>query len=132
MHPAVRQQSDYLNEEYSRKAALDTSGPEWKDVTRQEFKAEADINVMLSRFGVMPGTKVPQYGEADFTMDLQNAFDAVDSAKGAWRKMPAHLREKYPDWRALLQAVITGELKPGFLDPEPERELEKPIDKPKA
>jgi len=47
---------------------------EEEDRTRQEFKDEADVNKLLSRYGVNVPQVRPVYGEVDTDMDLQRAY----------------------------------------------------------
>lgn len=72
MHPAIRSQTDTDQELYSDEAGLDCSN--LPDTARQEFKREADINDLLSRYGVGLPQKPTRFAEADFDMDLQQAL----------------------------------------------------------
>lgn len=108
MQHAIRSQADGKNLEYSARAALDTSG--WEDTARQEFKNEADVNVMLSRFGVIPPLKPLQWGVVDYEIDLQTALGAIEQAKRAHARLPATVKADYPSWQSLLNAIEAGEL----------------------
>lgn len=109
MHPAIRTQSDYLGDEASLEAGTDSGDA--PDMARQEFKDEADINKLLARYGVQPLTKEPIYGDVDYNLDLQQALAAIDTAGQAWQSLPKNLKEKYPTWQLLLNALHEGRLK---------------------
>lgn len=118
MHRAIRSQVDDLGDEYDLLTAIifDPS----KDRTRQEFAAEADINVMFAKFGVFGDARKPiAYGEVDYSIDLQQAFAAIEDAKRLWKRMPEGIQEKYPNWQSLLNAANAGELEEAFKPPPP-------------
>lgn len=81
-----------------------------KDMARQEFGAEADINNMLSRFGVVPDTKQPIYGVWDETLDLQQAITSTREARNAYQQLPEELRKKFGSMEELLNAIENGSL----------------------
>lgn len=109
MHPAIRTQTDQMQDFYTELSALDCTDS--VDRARQEFKDEADINKLLARFGVHAQQRQPTFGEVDFDLDLQQALFAVQEAKQAHRAMPATLRERYPTWQSLLNGLESGEFK---------------------
>lgn len=113
MKLAMRTQDDDLQDYYSDLAGIDMSdqtNKDNRDVARQEFKADADIQTILKRFGVMsPGREIV-YGEADYTVDLQTAFDAMEEAKRAHARLSPELKERYSTWQALLNALHNGSL----------------------
>lgn len=117
MHKAIRSQADDLQLTYSQMTAIDTTG--WEDVARQEFKIEADVNEMLKRFGVISNQRPIQSGEIDYTIDLQQALEAVREAKRVWERMPAAVKADFPTWQSLLNGANSGELALS-LEPEPE------------
>lgn len=84
--------------------------PHNKDQTRQEFKQEADINYMLSRFGVTQPRGTPMYGTWDDTIDLQTALQSVSDARTAYRDLPQVLKNKFKSMEELLVAVENGSL----------------------
>lgn len=108
MHKAIRSQADDLGDVYSGIAGTGTVG--WEDTARQEFKAEADINEMLSRFNVIPPLRPTQFGETDYTIDLQAALAAIQQAKRAHGRLPAAVKADYPTWQSLLNGIAAGEL----------------------
>lgn len=108
MHRAIRSQSDDLFGFYSEVTAIDTA--DWKDMTRQEYKHDADINTILRNFNVLPPMRPIQFGEVDYRIDLQTALDAVKQAKRAHARLPEDVREDYPTWQSLLNGIEAGEL----------------------
>lgn len=116
MHPAIRTQHDKKQLKISRANAV-PKDPDAKLLTRQEFKADADINNILQRFGVMG--KIPVWGTTiDYNIDLQGALNAVAEAKQAWRSMPPELKKRYPTWNILLNEIESGNLKIQQTDPD--------------
>lgn len=108
-----RTQVDGDQDAYSDAAALTFEGPDAKDMTRQEFKDDADINKIMARFGYnLPQKNGPAFSEIDWTIDLQQAFTARDELEAGFQKLPEAVRRKYPGWIALSQAMARGELKP--------------------
>lgn len=81
-----------------------------KDQARQEFKMEADINYMLSRFGITQPRGAPTYGVWDDTIDLQTAIMAVREARAAYNDLPEVLRNKFGSMEEILTAVDNGSL----------------------
>lgn len=81
-----------------------------KDRARQEFAKEADINYMLSRFGVVPGRGTPTYGEWDDSLDLQQALTSVAEARVAYADLPEELKNRFKSMEDLLKAYNNGSL----------------------
>lgn len=111
MHPPTRTQAEAGagNDIQSAMAAIDFTATE--DLARQEFKLEADINVLLGRFGLDTPVRRVTFGEVDFGIDLQQALSAVDQATTAYRDLPPALRAEFPTWQSVLNALVTGRLK---------------------
>lgn len=107
MHHAIRTRHDERGQEYSRKTALDCSDS--KDMARQEFKDDADINIMLSRFGVNQQQRtMTQFGEADFTIDLQQAMHSINETQRAYTRMDPEIKKIYPTYENFVRGVQTG------------------------
>lgn len=107
MHPPLKDQTDIGVEN----PGIDASDrPGNKDMARQEFKDEADVNYMLAKFGVAPPRNAPTYGEWDDSIDLQSAIASVRDALGAYERLPADLRERFTSMEGLLNAVTNGSL----------------------
>lgn len=110
MRAPIRSQETFEDDgdKFSQENTTDT-GPETK--VRQELKEEADINSILQRAGVNPlQTRQPFYGEVDYTIDLQGAYRAVQAAADAYSRLPEHIKEQYPDWESVVQAVEAGKI----------------------
>lgn len=107
MHPPLRDQADIG----AIDQLLDASHREGnKDMAHQEFKDEADINYMLSRFNVTQPRGTPTYGEWDDTLDLQVAIQATRDAKSAWLDLPEDLRNRFGRMEDLLTAIENGSI----------------------
>lgn len=108
--PVVREQHDDAQDEISYVTGLDcTDSP---DKTRQEFRDDADINKLLSRYGIgAQPQRVPIFQEIDYTLDLQTAIAAAEQAKHAHSQLPKNLRERYPTVDDVLNAVARGQLR---------------------
>lgn len=65
----------------------------------QSQKDEADINLIVKRFGVtgmLPQTvRIPQYADFDEVFDFQSAMNVVRQAQEAFNELPAELRRKF-------------------------------------
>lgn len=106
--PAPRSQTDGQQEQYSEITALDTS--DLPDTTRKEFKDEADINYIMSRFDPTMARQ-PVFSEIDYDLDLQTAIHAVDEARTAYENLPQKLKERFTSWEQLLAALNSGRLR---------------------
>lgn len=97
-----------------------------KDITRQEYAQDADINYMLSRFGIEPKRGTPTFGEWDDTLDLQQALTSVAEAKTAYADLPPELKNKFSSMEDLLKAYNNGALviKDGEVPIPPKTETE--------
>lgn len=105
---SIRTQIDDKGDEVSRATILDCSAS--RDMARQEFKDDADINVILSRFGLSTTNRTPTYGEIDYTLDLQTALGAIAQSQSAYRRLSPELKAKYPTWQKLVNAMASGHL----------------------
>lgn len=107
MIPPTKDQSDIGIENVLLDASASATN---KDTARQEFKDEADINYMLSRFGITQPRGTPTYGTWDETLDLQVAIQSVREARTAYADLPKVLRDKFTSMDHLLTAVENGSL----------------------
>lgn len=67
--------------------------------TKQEFKTESDINVIVARAmrGQAPtwlNTKVPQYSDVSGVPDLHSAYEMISQAEESFMTLPAALRRE--------------------------------------
>lgn len=114
MHPAERTQADGQQDAYSDDSGLDCSlevdGHDNKDMARQEFKDETNVNTILARFGIQSHNLPPQFRELDFSLDLQQALGAIAAAKAAYAILPQELRNTYPSVSQFLAAMESGQI----------------------
>lgn len=118
MKKQLRKQDDAMGDAYSDLTGI--SFLDTKDLARQEFKDEADVNVLLRKFGVgVPQKPNPVFGDVDYTVDLQSALTAAREASFAWSKLPMTIRTKYRNWSGVLDAIERGALKVDQLQEKP-------------
>lgn len=88
--------SEYSADAESMRTAFRSHG---KGRTRQEFKDDADINLLLKRFGVtgkMPAPlKAPQYGDFTQVDDFESAMNALLDARDRFDALPASIRDEF-------------------------------------
>lgn len=107
MHPPTKDQSEIGVDN----PIIDASDrPDNKDTARQEFKEEADINYMLSRFGITQPRGTPTYGEWDDSIDLQIAFESIREARAGYAALPQQLRDKFRSMEDMMKALDNGSL----------------------
>lgn len=86
---------------YDRDLASEESGLECKDesLTNQSMAEDADINVMVRRFGLtgtMPqGLIPPTYGDFVGITDFRSALHAIKDAEERFMQMPAEVRRRF-------------------------------------
>jgi len=68
-------------------------------LAQQQFKDEADINVLVQRFGLvgtMPqNPQLPQYGDFSEIVDFQTALNAVHRARDQFAALPSGIRDRF-------------------------------------
>lgn len=68
-------------------------------LTQQQFAEEADINVMMARFGVtghMPSSiRMPTYGDFSGVGDYRSAMDVVVKAQNEFMTLPPDVRLRF-------------------------------------
>lgn len=109
MRAAIRTQVDDRQSEFS----LETGKvfPVSEDRTKQDFKDESDVNVVLRNFGVQSLRLRPTAPiEVDWSVDLQAAYGRVLEAKARYHEMPEQIRSLYPTWEQFADAMRKGEL----------------------
>ena len=104
----MRSQVDGLQDEFS--LASGTSFDLDEDMTRQEFRDDCDVNVLLKRHGMDVPQRQVVYGEYDFDTDLSSAFAASRMAADAFDRVDPAVTSLYGDWPAVLAAVARGEV----------------------
>lgn len=86
---------------YDRDAASDECGLRCDDpsLAKQEFKDDADINVIVRRFNVtgqLPqGVVAPVYQDFEGVFDFQSAMNVLAGAESAFMAMPAEVRYRF-------------------------------------
>ena len=118
----MRTQIDGLGDEMSESCGASFDAGE--DRTRQEFKDDADANLLLKRFGAGVPQRSVEVGEVDFSVDLLQALEAARAASAAFGRLDPAIRATYPDWGAVLKAQERGEL---VFDRTGVRFCEKPV-----
>lgn len=113
-------------------------------LTQQQFKEDADINVIVRRFGLtgeLPTNfRPPVSGDFTGVSDFHSAMNAVRQAEEAFMQMPAELRARFNnDPQRLIDFVEDASnkdeaLKLGILAPPPEvtRDVVQAVDELKA
>lgn len=130
-----RSHFDYDVEVASNEATLEGNGIEsGESLTVQSMSEDADINVMMKRFGVtghLPeNPRVPTYGDFSGVSDYRSALHSVMAAQDAFSEFPAEVRAKFDnDPQRLLEfvsldanyaeAVKLGLMKEGAKAPAP-------------
>lgn len=75
-------------------------------LTIQAFAEDADINVLVKRFGItgtMPAARsLPEYGDFTGPADFQDALNRLDAAQRAFDSLPAEVRRRFGDTPANL------------------------------
>lgn len=68
-------------------------------LTQQQFADDADINVMMARFGVtgqMPAPlRLPSYGDFSSANDFRSAMELVSDARNEFMSLPADIRARF-------------------------------------
>lgn len=113
----------------AREGAAAATSCEDESLTQQQFAEDADINVLVKRFGLekvtLPVEAIDPRYYGDFTdvPDLRTALDRVNEATNRFMDLPAQLRSKFDNNPAKLwhfvndpdngpEAVRLGLLKP--------------------
>lgn len=130
LFPVERTQGDDMQKSYSNATRIDFTGT--PELTRQEQKAEADIQYILAHFGINTQQRAVMYGDQDTEIDLQQAFMAREEMRRGWHTLPDELKAKYPSWQSLIVALNTGELTPEQLKEAVAPPPEPPPEPPKA
>lgn len=66
---------------------------------KQEFKDDADINVIVKRFGLLgklpTGVRMPTYGDFTAVSNFHDAANAIAQARESFSAMPAEVRARF-------------------------------------
>lgn len=137
----IRNAFNYDKRENSLASALVIpDDPEVEQLTKQEFKEECDINVLLRRFaitGQMPkNVRMPVYGDFDQINDFHSAVNAIALASEAFEQMPADIRSRFQnDPEAFTAFCLDERNRPeaerwGLVKPPPK--VDPPVETPAA
>lgn len=92
----LRAEYNYDMSEASKECALVCSD---KSLTRQSEAEEADINVLIERFGLgvpMPvDLRVPLQGDFESIMDFQGAMNIMIEGREAFMQLPPKVRARF-------------------------------------
>lgn len=105
-----RNQYDTARDAIERKLA--ETQPEGETLTVQHMKDETDINVVMERFGITDGSRLPTmdfskvdpsyYGDFSDATDLRTALARFDEAAQRFMLLPAKLRARFNNnWHEL-------------------------------
>lgn len=90
---------NYDRDAVSRETGLDVDELNFPSKTIQSGKDDADINVIVRRFGVtgqMPQqVRMPQYGDYTGISDFQSAMNVVRAAEEQFMTLPAAVRSRF-------------------------------------
>lgn len=94
--PFVRSAYNYDHDQVSDQTGITFTEP---SLTKQSFTEDADINVIVKRYGVT-GTlpqdyRAPMYGDFTNIGDYREALEAVMDAQERFMEIPADLRAKF-------------------------------------
>ncbi|AXH74171.1 MAG: internal scaffolding protein [Microviridae sp.] len=68
-------------------------------LTHQSFREEADINVIVKRYGIndaLPtGMSIPSYADFTGVTDYRDALDLINAGNIAFSSMPADVRSRF-------------------------------------
>lgn len=103
----MRTQIDGLGDEYS--IASSTSFDPDENMTRQEFRDDCDVNILLKRHGMDFPSRPLEYGEYDFDITLQSALEASRTASEAFGRLDPSV-QAYGSWAAVMAAMARGEV----------------------
>ena len=111
-----------------------------KDLAKQEFKEETDINGIVQSYmktGSVPGSRpfaarYPQFGDFSGCRDMGQVLMMVQEGKEAFMTLPAYVRERFNNNPAELDAFIRDDKnrpeaeKLGLVEPRPRPESDQP------
>lgn len=132
--PFLRSTYNYDMDKASDDAGLCCRDP---SLTKQSFAEEADINTMISRFGVgyeMPaGVVAPTYMDFEGVYDFRTAMTAITDAREAFQALPADVRYRFAnDPQRFLEFCSNDSnraeaVKLGLVVPVPEAKAPEPV-----
>lgn len=104
----IRSQADELGDVISRDTSISDFG---RDMTRQEFKEETDINVLATKFNLEELKRPVNWGgEIDYTVDLQQSITTLNESRSAYNRLHPAIKEKFPTWESFIAGANDGSL----------------------
>ena len=92
----IRTAFNYDADEVSAETGLSCSEP---TMAQQQFRDEADINIIMERFGrtgeLIAPARMPQYGDFNGVSDYHTAMNAVIEAQASFDALPAKIRATF-------------------------------------
>lgn len=120
--PSTLQNVPFLRSPYNydRKAASDASGipPGGPSLTVQSQADDADLNVLMKRFGVTgkipEGVRIPTYGDYIDVGDFRSSLDAIRDAQDNFDLLPVDVKIKFEQnpnlFLSFCDAAIAGNM----------------------
>jgi len=92
----IRTPYNYDTDEVSNETGLVCPEP---TMAQQQFREEADINIIMERFGrtgeLVAPVRLPQYGDFTGVTDYHSAMNAVVEAQASFDSLPANIRARF-------------------------------------
>lgn len=118
--PFVRDPFNYNRNKASDETALDCQSEidengqgDGASRTKQEFAEDADINVIVRRFGLtgqLPeNVRVPQSMDFEEVFDFQSAMNVIRESQETFMEMPADIRERFDNDAGKFLAFVNNE-----------------------
>lgn len=99
MRYTIRSQAESPEEAAVHDVGVDCSGDE--PIVRPEFAEGTETAFLLNRYGGQILASGFEPGEADFDLDLQGAYAAVQRAEETFAALPEEVRSRYANWREM-------------------------------
>jgi len=105
----LRAYRDVAHDALSRNLGLDTGE---ETATQQHFKEDADVNVIMRRFGVggAPSRGGGVYGDFSGIHDYESALAAIERAEAGFMALPAEVRAQFGNDPAMLLRATPEQL----------------------
>lgn len=90
-------------------------GDPGESMTQKQFQDDADLNVMMKRFGVTDGSLTPaaldpsHFGDFTDTIDFRDALDRTREAQERFNALPAAIRDRFANDPVRLFEFVTNE-----------------------
>lgn len=106
----MRQAYGYDTDEASRSSGLICL---LESLTQQHFKDDADINVILRKFGqghdIPQSYNPPMYGDFDTGDDYREKLDQIRAAAESFMELPANVRDRFSNDPARLLDFVSND-----------------------